>query len=399
MRSKQAARGGSLALAGQCVLLLAACSSDAAGGKQLGNTGLGASGTSSFAAAAGTGVSSGAAGTTTSAVSVSPPSTPSGAAASGAAGRSAAGSTAPTAGAGATAGTAAAVGGTGDVSVAGAGGGDSPTAGTGAGGSGGPIPHGACLDGITNYEDAGPFKFEAKVSGMVKLWVPMVPAGCKVPIVHLANGTTANCGNYQGALERLATHGFLTVCYEDPNTGAGTQGITAIQTAMTMYPDLADNKIGSTGHSQGGQAAFIVLQLAEAKWGTEYIYAGLAMEPASGFGTQPAGGSWQSYYAKIKSPMFMFSGDSSGGTSDGLVSIAWVQQGFDALSKTIEAYHWTGVGATHIPTPVLQEQEVSIPWFRWKLLGDNDACKFFKKMPDDKTKWKVQKEQNAAPCL
>ena len=138
--------------------------------------------------------------------------------------------------------------------------------------------------------------------------------------------------------------------------------------------------------------------LAEAKWGDSYTYAGLAMEPASGFGTQPAGGSWQSIYAKIKSPMFMFSGDSAGGTSDGLVSIAWVQQGFDALSKTIEAYHWTGVGATHIPTPVLQEQEVSIPWFRWKLLGDNAACQFFKKMPDDKTKWKVQKEQNAAPC-
>jgi hypothetical protein len=396
MRSKRHARGGSLALAGQCVLLLAACGGDSAGGKLQGNTGLGQSGTG-FAAPAGTGVSSGVAGTFASGVAGSSTPLSSGAAGSGAAGRAAAGATAPTSGTGA-AGTPAAVGGTGDVTLAGTSGGNGPTAGTGAGGSSGPNMHGACLDGITNYEEQGPFKFEAKTSGMVKLWVPMVPAGCKVPIVHLANGTTANCGNYQGALERLASHGFLTCCYEDPNTGAGTQGITAIQTAMMMYPDLADNKIGSTGHSQGGQAAFVVLQLAEAKWGDSYTYAGLAMEPASGFGTQPAGGSWQSIYAKIKSPMFMFSGDSSGGTSDGLVSIAWVQQGFDALSKTIEAYHWTAVGATHIPTPVLQEQEVSIPWFRWKLLGDNAACQFFKKMPDDKTKWKVQKEQNAAPC-
>jgi hypothetical protein len=376
--------------------LLAACGSTP-GGKLQGNTGLGQSGTG-FAAMAGSGVSSGVAGTLASGVAGS--STPlssavagSAAAASGAAGRGAAGTSAPIAGSG-TAGTAAAVGGTGAAGSAG----DAPAAGTGAGGSGGPIPHGACLDGITDYEAAGPFKFEAKTSGAVKLWVPMVPAGCKVPIVHLANGTTATCSAYQGALERLATHGFLTACYEDPNTGAGTQGIMAIQTAMMMYPDLADNKIGSTGHSQGGQAAFVVLQLAEAKWGPEYTYAGLAMEPASGFGTQPAGGSWQSVYAKIKSPMFMFSGDSSGGQSDGLVSIAWVQQGFDALSKTVEAYHWTAVGATHIPTPVLQEQEVSIPWFRWKLLGDQAACQFFKKMPDDKTKWKVQKEMNAAPC-
>ena len=381
----------------QCVLLLAACSSSPASGKPQGNTGVGQSGTG-FAPTAGTGISTGAAGTVASGVAGSS-ALPinvvagTGAAASGAGGRGAGATAAPIAGSG-TAGTAAAVGGTGAAGSAG----DTAVAGTGGGGPTGSIPHGACLDGITDYEAAGPFKFEAKTAGSVKLWVPMVPAGCKVPIVHLANGTTATCSAYQGALERLASHGFLTVCYEDPNTGAGTQGITAIQTAMMMYPDLADNKIGSTGHSQGGQAAFVVLQLAEDKWGPSYTYAGLAMEPASGFGTQPAGGSWQSIYAKIKSPMFMFSGDSSGGTSDGLVSIAWVQQGFDALAKTVEAYHWTAVGATHIPTPVLQEQEVSIPWFRWKLLGDNAACQFFKKMPDDKTKWKVQKEQNAAPC-
>jgi hypothetical protein len=234
---------------------------------------------------------------------------------------------------------------------------------------------------------------------MVKIWVPMVPAGCKVPIVHLANGTGATCSDYQPALERLASHGFLTACYEDTNTGAGTQGIMAIDTVMKMFPDLWDKKIGSTGHSQGGQAAFIVLQLAEAKYTDGFTFAGLAMEPASGFGTQPAGGTWQSLYAMIKSPMFMFSGDSSGGTSDGLVSITWVQQAFDALSKTDEAYHWTGVGATHIPVPNTQEQEVSIPWFRWKLLGDQAACKYFKSMTMDATKWKVQKEQNAAPCM
>jgi hypothetical protein len=268
-------------------------------------------------------------------------------------------------------------------------------------------PATSCLDGITDYQSAGPFKFEAKTSGKVKLWVPAVPAGCKVPVVHLANGTTANCGNYMSSLERLASHGFLAACYEDPNTGAGTYGIMAFEAAMSMFPDLVDNKLGSTGHSQGGQASLVTLALAEAKWGDKMTYTGLAMEPASGYGTQPSGGTWQSYYAKIKSPVFMFSGDSSTGfansslagisTGDGLVAISWVAQGFEALSKSIEAYHWTAIGATHIPTPEEQENQVSIPWFRWKLLGDGKACEFFKKMPDGK-KWKLQKEQNAASC-
>jgi hypothetical protein len=110
-----------------------------------------------------------------------------------------------------------------------------------------------------------------------------------------------------------------------------------------MYPDLADNKLGTTGHEQGGQAAFTVLQLAEEKWGDKMVYAGLAMEPASGLGS----GSWQEAYAKIKSAMFMFS---ALGT-DGLVSQAWVQQAYDALSPTEEAYFWTANGATAIPVP------------------------------------------------
>jgi hypothetical protein len=253
-----------------------------------------------------------------------------------------------------------------------------------------------CLSGITDYEDMGPFTYTAVVSGSVKMWIPMVPSGCKVPVIHLANGTGATCSDYQDDLNRFASQGFLTTCYEDPNTGAGTDGMTAFETAIMMYPDLADNKLGSTGHSQGGQAAFTTLQLAEAKWGTTMTYAGLAMEPASGFGDQPAGGTWQQVYGEIKSPMFMFSG-----TADMLVSAAWVGEAYSAMNPKNEVYWWSATGATHIPTPQVPEEQVSIPWFRWKLLGDNAACKFFKAMPNNTAispGWTVEMTENEAPC-
>jgi hypothetical protein len=273
--------------------------------------------------------------------------------------------------------------------------GSAGTAGTGAGGAGGSdgpdIP--ACLAGVTDFSAAGKFQYQARHSGTVKIWVPTVPAGCKVPIVHLANGTGASCSAYQQVLNRLASHGFLTTCYENTNTGAGTQGITAIETVYKNHADIADTKIGSTGHSQGGQAAFTVLEKAEAKWGPSYTYAGLAMQPASGFGSQPSPGPWSAVYGRIKSPMFMFSG-----TSDTLVSAAWVQRGFDALSDTIEAYNWSAVGATHIPTPQTATNQVAVAWFRWKLLGDNEACKAFKALPDG-SGWNSVKEQNAKSCL
>jgi hypothetical protein len=274
------------------------------------------------------------------------------------------------------------------------GGGATPDA--GASGEGGVTHTSSCLDGITDYEDAGPFTYTAAVSGSVKMWIPNVPAGCKVPIIHLANGTGATCSDYQDDLNRFASQGFISTCFEDTNTGAGTDGITAFEAAMTMYPDLADNKLGSTGHSQGGQAAFTTLQLAEAKWGTSMTYAGLAMEPASGFGTQPTGGTWQQVYAEIKSPMFMFSG-----TADMLVSAAWVGEAYSAMNPKNEVYWWSATGATHIPTPQVPEEQVSIPWFRWKLLGDNAACKFFKAIPGNAAinpGWTKQMSENEVGC-
>ncbi len=266
--------------------------------------------------------------------------------------------------------------------------------GAGDAGAGSNSTESSCLDGITDYGKDGPFKYATKTSGSVNLLVPTVPSGCKVPMVHLANGTGAACMTYQASLTRLASHGFLALCYENTNTGAGDQGIKAFDAALKEYPSLAAYKFGSTGHSQGGQAAFVVLQFAEEKWGSQGVYAGLAMEPASGFGAQPATGTWQQVYAKIKSPMFMFS---AVGT-DGLVSQSWVQQAFDALSKSTEAYFWAKSGATHIPVPNGEEQEISIPWFRWKLLGDQKACEAFKAIPKANTAWQEVKKQNEAPC-
>jgi hypothetical protein len=256
---------------------------------------------------------------------------------------------------------------------------------------------GPCLAGMTNYEMDGPFQVQQSLMGAINFYVPMLPSGCKVPVIHLSNGTGATCSAYQPSLQRLASQGFLTTCYEDPNTGAGTDGLAALDAALMMFPDMAANAFGSTGHSQGGQATFTALALAEQEHGTngDFIYAGLAMEPASGFGIQPSGGAWQQVYAGIKSPMFMFSGLGT----DGLVSQAWVQQAYDALSPSDEAYFWAAAGATHIPVPNTQEEEISVPWFRWKLLGDQAACKFFKSIPMMDTTWTVVASKNEQQCM
>jgi hypothetical protein len=249
----------------------------------------------------------------------------------------------------------------------------------------------ACLTSIKEYGARGPFRYTSKRVGAINMLIPQVPAGCKVPVAHLANGTGASCSVYQSILNALASHGFIATCYENTNTGAGTQGLQALERAVADNPQLAAKKFASLGHSQGGQAAFVVLQFAEEKFGADAKYAGLAMQPASGFGSQPRGG-WQTVYGRIKSPMFMFSG-----TADILVSQSWVRQGFTALNDSIEAYHWSASGSTHIPTPNNETIEVAIPWFRWKLLGDKTACERFKAL-EAGSRWSKVQSQNEASC-
>src|ERR1700712_4341382 len=241
----------------------------------------------------------------------------------------------------------------GSTSAAGASG-SSPDTGTTATGSGdGPLTgESKCLADITTYDKPGPFMVKMEREGSVNFWVPSVPEGCKVPVIHLANGTGASCSSYQDSLNHFATYGFLACCYEDANTGAGTQGLEAFKSAMTKYPNLVSKAYGSTGHSQGGQAAFVVQALAEKEVGLDgNKFARLAMEPVSGFGSQPAG-SWQMQYMSIKSPMFMFAGQGT----DGLVSESWVMDAYNAMDKGTEVYFWARNGATHIPVPNGEEK-------------------------------------------
>jgi hypothetical protein len=140
-------------------------------------------------------------------------------------------------------------------------------------------------------------------------------------------------------------------------------------------------------------ASLVTLQYAETEWGDEGIYAGLAIEPASGFGQPPPEG-WETVYGKVKSPAFMFSGL----VTDTMVTQTWVQQGFDAMNESSEVYFWAKSGANHILTVNQDAEEVLVSWFRWKLLDDQQACRYWKAIPTTDTTWTVVDQQNEVAC-
>jgi len=243
-------------------------------------------------------------------------------------------------------------------------------------------PNEACLAGIADYKAAGPFEYEAATwptgtgTGGVKAWIPEVPEGCRVPIVHFTNGTGAACMNYQSTLEHLASHGFLAICFETAQADAGTRCIEAAELAFENVPALVSKKLGFAGHESGGVGAFYCVYRAEEAWGASHSIAGYANAPSHGIISPDDMPSWHDAYAAIDSPMFMFN------TEGGLVSEGWVGQAMDYIPETTELYWYKAVGATDIPVANDWMEESTVAWFRWKLLGDRAACEYFKAMPD-----------------
>jgi hypothetical protein len=287
-------------------------------------------------------------------------------------------------GASGSAGVSAGSGGAGSGGVSGAG-----TAGADAGSGGSDAPvNDACLDGITDYANPGPFEFTAETSGQVKLWVPKVPAGCQVPIVHFANGTGASCSNYQATLEHLASHGFLATCFENTATGQGTQCVTAVDTALMEHPELASMRVGSGGHQTGGGSALLCVAHLQEKWGSAMRVVGHGSEPdLAGIAA-----GWPETYAKIASPIFIFNG-----SEDQLVSENATREHILALPAGLEAYWYEAIGAPHIPVPARWMSESMVAWFRWKLVDDAAACEYFHAMPDT-ADWDLQEQRNPSGC-
>jgi hypothetical protein len=251
-----------------------------------------------------------------------------------------------------------------------------------------PVVDESCLQDITDYGAAGPFAYEALTSGSVRLWIPAVPAGCQIPVVHFANGTGAPCSSYQPVLEHLASHGFLTTCYESPQTGAGVQCVTAVETARAEHPQLVSHKVGFGGHQTGGGSALMCAFNARTKWGPG------ARITAHGSAPDLAGiaEGWLDAYAQIDAPIFIFNG-----SEDGFVPAGLVGKHLEALPSSIEAFWYEAVGAPHIPIPVRWISESMVAWFRWKLLDDADACEHVHAMPEGED-WDLQEVRNPSGC-
>lgn len=241
----------------------------------------------------------------------------------------------------------------------------------GQGGQGATTDNASCLrDMGTAYGSPGRFKVARTTVGSVNIYAPTdLPAGCKVPIVHYSNGTMMFCSYYRSHLEHMASWGFLVSCFESTQTGSGEACLTGLDTLVSKFPDHADpSRIGSTGHSQGGGAAITCAYLSEQKGGANVSVAVHAIMPAHGMNRL----SYSSEYPLIRAPVFIMSG-----STDAIVSDSWIDLGYGPLKTETLWYQAVGVGHMGPNEPA---SPTSVAYFRWKLLGDQNAAEYIRSL-------------------
>lgn len=82
----------------------------------------------------------------------------------------------------------------------------------------------------------------------------------KHPIITWGNGTGAAPSAYTSLLNRLASHGFVVIASNSPNTGSANEMLQGVDWVLAenetpgsaLYQKLDPGSIGATGHSQGG---------------------------------------------------------------------------------------------------------------------------------------------------
>ena len=212
---------------------------------------------------------------------------------------------------------------------------------------------------------AGPYETETQRNvGPQGAFTLVLPRGIassqrQHPIITWGNGTGASPASYTSMLNRLASHGFVVIASNSPNTGSANEMIQGIDWVLAqnntpgnaLYQKLDPARIGATGHSQGGFGTCAATRDPRIK----------TIVPIQGF-RAPA----RTYQGSI----FAISGD-----QDTIVSPDGIESGFDRLTtgpamlgELSSATHtnWMrGTGEAGAET-----NEAVVAWMRVHLMDD-----------------------------
>ena len=198
------------------------------------------------------------------------------------------------------------------------------------------------------------------------------------PMILMVNGTGGKATKYEPQFELFASWGFIVVGNQDKGTGSGKTTITTLNYMLTQnedpgsvfYHKIDTDNIGITGFSQGGAAVFNALtKFEEAK----YFKSAAPLSPV-----QEAGSHTMTDYGYditgVKCPVLLLAGTEGDFEVKTVIPPEEMFNMYDRLSVPKAMARRIGMDHDHM---MHSAGGYVIAWFRWQLMGDEEAAKAF----------------------
>ena len=226
-------------------------------------------------------------------------------------------------------------------------------------------------------------KFTAKAEDPIKKYTVYYPekmetADHTYPMILVVNGTGGKATKYEPEFELYASWGFITVGTQDKGTGTGQTTVTTLHYMLEQnenpdsifYHKIDVENIGITGFSQGGAAVFNVLTKYEE---ASYFKAAAPLSPVS---EQTAEKTTDYPYdsAKVQCPIMILAGTSGEFETEIVIPVADLNSQYEKLTVPKVMARRVGMDHDHM---MYSAGGYVLAWFRWHLMGDEEAAKVF----------------------
>ena len=226
-------------------------------------------------------------------------------------------------------------------------------------------------------------KFTAKAEDPIKKYTVYYPekmetADHTYPMILVVNGTGGKATKYEPEFELYASWGFITVGTQDKGTGTGQTTVTTLHYMLEQnenpdsifYHKIDVENIGITGFSQGGAAVFNVLTKYEE---ASYFKAAAPLSPVS---EQTAEKTTDYPYdsAKVQCPIMILAGTSGEFETEIVIPVADLNSQYEKLTVPKVMARRVGMDHDHM---MYSAGGYVLAWFRWQLMGDEEAAKVF----------------------
>ena len=219
---------------------------------------------------------------------------------------------------------------------------------------------------------------------IIKIYYPnemILFPGKKYPLVIMVNGTGIEYRKYEPTLKHLSSWGFIVAGNDDPSTATGDSVVKTLQYILNLnnsnnsifYNKIDIDKIGLSGHSQGGCGVFNAItkhnDLSKyfkcafaSSTTTKSLIAQWKLEP---FKYEPE---------KVNIPIMIVI--SNGNWDKSICPYNETKENYDKISKNLKKVLGVRKGVDHGDMLVAHDPYMTA-WFCYILLNDSEAGKAF----------------------